>query len=88
MKYYTFQRELNNFDDILTDVAIKKHIKTKLKWKNHLMIGLDEKTGESVFGYIVLKYGEDIVNLIKDFTPVPNVDYKPMKLIYEAERNR
>lgn len=80
MKYYTFKRESNKFDDILKDPVIAKLIKTKISWKYHLMIGLSQKTNDSDLGYIVLKYGEDMFNPVnKDFTPVPNVDYIPKR---------
>lgn len=74
MKYYTFNRESDNFDDILSDKVIKK-LRVKIRWTNTLLIGLadaDEKTQ----GYVVLKYGDDIVKLVNtDFTPVPGKDY-------------
>lgn len=81
MKYYTFKRESDNFDDILKDSNIKFSIKTKIRWRQYLMIGLSENSkSENVFGYIVLKYGENIVNPIeKDYTPIPNVDYIPKR---------
>ena len=80
MKYYTFKRESNNFSDILSDVNVKKHVRTKISWLNHLMIGLAHSTEEGVFGYIVLKYGEDICKTVeKDYTPIPNIDYTPKR---------
>lgn len=80
MKYYTFKRESNDFKDILNDATLKANTKTKIKWVNHLMIGLSEKTEDNVLAYIVLKYGEDITNPInKDYTPIPNVDYVPKR---------
>jgi hypothetical protein len=80
MKYYTFKRESNNFDDILNDPALKKLIKLKIKWKSHLMIGLSDKAEDGTYGYVVLKYGDDIINPInKDFRPVPGVDYTPKR---------
>lgn len=81
MKYYTFFRESNDFRDILTDTNIKGSIKTKISWLNHLLLGLTEgNKSENIFGYIVLKYGEDITNLVeKDYTPIPNVDYIPKR---------
>lgn len=80
MKYYTFKRESNNFDDILKDPVISKLIKTKISWRYHLMVGLSHKTDDSQLGYIVLKYGDDMHNPInKDFTPVMNVDYVPKR---------
>ena len=82
MKYYTFKRESDNFDDILTDINIKSAIKTRMRWKYYLLIGLTENDDKhkNIFGYIVLKYGENIVNPIeRDFTPIPNVDYVPIR---------
>jgi hypothetical protein len=80
MKYYTFYRESNDFTDILKDPSIKSCIATKIKWKNHLMIGLHYDASENIYGYIVLKYGEEIVNpVVKDYTPRPNIDYIPKK---------
>lgn len=81
MKYYTFERESNNFDDILKDPGIKSCIYTKIKWRNHLMIGLDEygdKKIDQLSSYIVLKYGDDIrTSLTKDYTPIMDKDYIP-----------
>lgn len=81
MKYYTFYRESNNFTDILTDANIKRSVKTKMSWLNHLLLGFsEEKNNENIFGYVVLKYGEDITNLVeKDYTPMPNIDYIPKR---------
>lgn len=80
MKYYTFHRESSNFSDILQDTTVKKHIRTKITWLQHLLIGLNSETTDEIFGYIVLKYGEDIVNLTnKDYTPIPDVDYTPKR---------
>jgi len=81
MKYYTFERESNNFDDILKDPGIKSAIYSKITWKNHLMIGLDEYGSQKIdqlSSYIVLKYGDDIrTSLTKDYTPIMDVDYTP-----------
>jgi len=83
MKYYTFYRENNNFDDILKDVSIKKYVTEKVQWKNFLMIGINEykhKDADKIYSYITLKYGDEIRNqLVKDFTPIPNVDYVPIR---------
>jgi len=80
MKYITFFREDNKFDDILNDLNLKKLIDLKMKWHQHLMIGIDdfEKKNEQTFSYITLKYGDEMVqNLVKDHSPVPGVDYQP-----------
>ncbi len=79
MKYYTLYREDNDFSEILKDAAIKKHIFFKVSFHQHLIIGLNREK-EKVIGYIVLKYGEYITNLIeKDYTPIPGVDYIPQR---------
>lgn len=78
MKYITFYRENNNFDDIQKDVTIKKLIREKTSWYQHLMLGIinDEK----VFSYITLKYGDSIsTHHIKDFSPIINIDYIPKR---------
>jgi len=77
MKYYTFYRENNNFDDILNDLIIKKIIDEKIRWFQYLIIGMNEKH-EQTFSYITLKYGDEMKQeLVKDFSPVPGVDYIP-----------
>lgn len=75
MKYFTFKRSSNDFDDILTDQTVKKVIDEKVSWKNYLMIGMQDDN-EGTFSYITLKYGDDIVtNLTTDFSPIPDKDY-------------
>lgn len=80
MKYYTFYRESNDFNDILIDPNIKSNTSTKIQWRNHLLIGFKHNVQDSILGLIVLKYGEDMINLsAKDYTPKPNIDYVPIK---------
>lgn len=80
MKYYTFYRESNNFDDILKDPIIKQIIDVKIKWFQYLMIGIALSKNEQNFSLITLKYGDDMVNpVVKDYTPVAGVDYIPKK---------
>ena len=79
MKYYTFYRENDNFDDILTDTIVKKIIDEKLRWYQYLIIGMNDKHEQS-FSYITLKYGDEMKQeLVKDFTPIPGVDYIPKR---------
>jgi len=79
MKYITFYRESNNFDDILKDINLKKHIHEKIKWLNYLRIGINEGK-DTLFSYITLKYGDEMRNsLTKDYSPNPNVDYAPVR---------
>jgi hypothetical protein len=76
MKYYTFYRENNNFDDILSDTNLKKLIHYKIKWYQHVLIGLAGKSIETIHSYITLKYGDEIrTNLTKDYKPIEGVDY-------------
>lgn len=79
MKYITFYRENNNFDDIIKDSQLKKLICTKITWTNYLLVGLEEsKTTEQVLSIITLKYGDEIkTSLTKDYSPIANVDYVP-----------
>jgi len=80
MKYYTFYRENNNFDDILADNIVKKFAEQKFKWYQYFMIGMRKDGNDQNFSMLTLKYGEDMVNnLTKDFTPIPGVDYIPKK---------
>lgn len=82
MKFYTFFRENNNFDDITTDPIIKKHAHTKIRWYQHLMIGISAhlKNSDQYYSLLTLKYGEDMINSVcKDFTPVAGVDYMPKR---------
>ena len=81
MRYYTFYRESNNFDDILKDPILSKSIDEITRWHQYLIIGLHETTKNNQnSSYITLKYGDEMQNdLIKDRSPVPGVDYKPKK---------
>ena len=79
MKYYTFYRENNNFDDILNDTIIKKIIDERLRWYQYLIIGMNERHEQS-FSYITLKYGDEMKQeVVKDFTPIPGIDYIPRR---------
>jgi hypothetical protein len=80
MKYYTFYRENNDFKDILLDTNIKKVIDTKITWYQYLMIGIEENKNDRTFSYITLKYGDEMISqIVKDFSPIPGVDYVPKK---------
>jgi hypothetical protein len=80
MKYYTFYRENNNFDDIESDTIVKKFAATKIRWYQYFMIGINKDGNDQNFSMLTLKYSEDMVNnLTKDFTPVAGVDYTPNK---------
>ena len=80
MKYYTFYRENNNFEDILSDAIVKKITSVKIQWLHHLMIGVDDSGSEQSLSIITLKYSDDMVtSLTKDYSPVPFLDYQPKK---------
>jgi hypothetical protein len=78
MTHYTFERESDDFKDILNDPALKKKIITRITWKGFLMIELDDWE-KKLDSYIVLKYGDELRTggLVTDRTPVPFVDYQP-----------
>lgn len=79
MKYYTFHRENDDFNDILKDSVIKPVLGTKLRWTEYLFIGINDEN-EGVLSYIALKYGDDLASSThQDFTPIPGVDYIPKK---------
>jgi len=78
MKYYTFYRESNNFDDIIKDKVIKKYINATVFWKNYCQVGIDEFNATKVNIHITLKYGDELRNnLTPDFSPKPNIEYVP-----------
>lgn len=80
MKYLYFFREENNFDDILKDVTVKKCIKEKTTFYQYLFIAIPDNTHDHVISYITLKYGDSLrSDLVKDYTPIPNVDYTPIR---------
>lgn len=78
MKYITFYRESSTFDDIIKDPNLKKVIYEKTKWFQYLTLGIEDD--EKIFSYITLKYGDDIrTNIVKDYSPIPYIDYTPKK---------
>lgn len=85
MKYFVFKNEKSLFDDILKDPNVKKKIQLKIGWKQHLMLAFNDDE-DKLFSYLMLKYGDDMTNLeIKDFSPIPGVDYKPDRTKYTHE---
>ncbi len=79
MKYLFLYRESNNFDDILNDVNIKKILDVKIRWRQHLYLGIDD-SNEKLLSYFELKYGDSIrPKPYKDRTPIPDVDYDPKR---------
>lgn len=83
MKFLTFTRENSNFDDILKDLTLKKQYKTKIEYRENLILGFpeDDEFGKTL-SYIMLKYGDDMKefhSVVPDRTPIPNVDYVPVR---------
>ena len=63
---------------ILKDKIVKKHIRQKYIWLDHLIIVFKDETPEDIVSYIMLKYGDDVVDpsyIIKDRTPIAGIDY-------------
>lgn len=78
VKYFNFFREENNFNDILNDLSLKKHIVEKTSWYQWLRIAIPDDP--KLASYITLKYGDEMRNnLTKDYSPVANVDYTPIR---------
>ena len=81
MSYLIFRRESNDFRDILSDTGIKKEIRTKITFKNHLILELAEDE-DKVHTYVILKYGDDIVrmsDIVPNRSPITGKDYIPKK---------
>lgn len=74
MKQFIFYRGDNDFTDLLAEKCINK-ADIKLFYTQHVIIAGDFK--EEEIGYLLLKYGEEMVNPIPDLSPVPYVDYTP-----------
>ena len=76
MKEFLIVRSSNNFDDILKDPNLKKKFSAIMQYDNSLLIQLSED--DSAVSYMLLKYGDDMVDLTSVFpdrTPVPGKDY-------------
>lgn len=78
-----FTRENSKFDDILKDASLKNQYKTKIEYQENLILGFpeDDNFGK-ILSYIMLKYGDDMKDfhsIVPDRTPVPNVDYIPVR---------
>jgi hypothetical protein len=81
MKKIIFYRESNIFDDILKDATVKKYAKTRLQFKEYLILGIDDQY-DMYTSYLMIRFGDDVVDLhhlIPDRTPVMNKDYVPKK---------
>jgi hypothetical protein len=83
MKFLIFTRENSNFDDILKDLTLKKQYKTKIEYRENLILGFPENDDfGKTLSYIMLKYGDDMKDfhsIVPDRTPIPNIDYVPVR---------
>lgn len=82
MKYYFFYNENDDFQTVLNDKIIKKHLVTKISYYQYLILGFDDKIPEGNLSYMFVKYGEQIKsmsNIIPDRSPIANKDYRPDK---------
>ncbi len=83
MKFLVFTRENNKFDDIISDSSLKRKYKTKIEYTDNLILGFpeDDDFGKTL-SYIMLKYGDDMKDfhsIVPDRTPIPNIDYVPVR---------
>lgn len=78
MKLYIFKKEIDKLDDLEKDPVIKKKFKCIFSWSEYIMLGTDNPDSETE-SYLFLKYGEQLItrSLIRDFSPIPYVDYQP-----------
>lgn len=82
MKYFLFYSENDDFENILNDKIIKKHLVAKISYYQYLILGFDDNIPEGNLSYMIVKFGEQIkptTNIIPDRTPIANKDYRPDK---------
>lgn len=82
--HYCFRGEKEDLNDIITDINIKKYINTKIFWNNHVLIGFNYKFSSENASYLVIKYGEFMINerdIFGDRSPVLFKDYIPKDLV-------
>ena len=76
MMYLLFNRESNDFKDILQDAKNNK-VRFKITFQKHLLLGFSDDKVTSLF---TLRYGGDIIefsHIVPDLTPIPGRDYEP-----------
>jgi len=79
MKPIIFYRESNDFTDILQDITVKKGVKHRQSFTNHLILVTSD---EKILTYLMLKFGNDVISmndLVPDRSPVMYKDYTPIK---------
>ena len=77
---FNFHRNSDDFTDILTDTQFKNKIVSTVKFPRYLIITLKNDIPDSIFTYITLKYGDDLVDeMVPDRKPIMYKDYTPKK---------
>ena len=82
MNYY-FKSDDGVIKDLLSDPVIKPLIVAKITWEDMLFLKLSYNTKNEHGSYIMLKYGDIIVNpshLVPDRSPTMFKDYMPKDL--------
>lgn len=82
MNYY-FRSDDGVLEDILSDVVIKPLIQVKITWGNMLLISLSHKAKKEHESYIMLKYGDVMVDpshIVPNRAPTIFKDYMPKDL--------
>ena len=83
MNYYFFKSDEGVLKDLLSDPVIKPLIVVKITWGDMLFLNLAYNTKTEHESYIMLKYGDIIVNsshLVPDRAPIMFKDYMPKDL--------
>jgi hypothetical protein len=71
-----FKSENNNFDDLLQESCIKK-ADIKLFYYQGMIVN-GEFTDQQL-NFLYLKYGDQLINPVKDYKPIPYKDYTPIR---------
>ena len=86
-----YRKDSTDFSDICKDKNLKKYILCQQCWHEHMLLRFDDqkdKNWDKILSYIMLKYSDELKNLtdvIKDFSPVPFVDYYPEKILVNGK---
>lgn len=71
-----FYSENNNFDDLLSELSIKR-AEHKLFCNRYVIVNGDFTPQELAF--LTIKYGEQIKSPVVDYSPKPGIDYIPKR---------
>lgn len=83
MNYYFKSDDSELLEDILSDVVIKPLIQVKITWGDMLLIKLSYKAKKEHESYIILKYGDIMVDpshIVPNRAPTIFKDYMPKDL--------